>query len=69
MGKSRKHRVALDITFSRPLTDGEAVRAAKLVLDGLDLDARPVYATPRHQLYMDKLAVKSARARAAERLR
>lgn len=71
--KRRKHRLVLEVTISKPLTDDDAVRGLRLVLSRLDLDASPIWSTDNSP-YVDKIEVKSygrvvsARARVGHRL-
>jgi hypothetical protein len=56
--KHRKHRVVVEITTSRPVSDREAVSALKLVLIRTDKYAFPIWQNDG-QIYIDKLDVKS----------
>jgi hypothetical protein len=56
--KHRKHRVVVEITTSRPVSDREAVSALKLVLERTDRYAFPIWQKDG-QIYIDNLDVKS----------
>jgi hypothetical protein len=56
--KQRKHRVVVEITTSRPVSDRDAVSALTMLLDLMDKEARPIW-QHRSPVYVDKLDVKS----------
>ena len=56
--KRKKHRLVIEVTTSKALTEADAVRGLQLVLDRVDTDAQPIWlhdASP----YIDKLTVKA----------
>lgn len=52
----KKHRLVIEVTFSRPVTAKEAAQGTSLVLDErLDLQAKPVWAS-EPTIYIDKIS-------------
>ena len=56
--KKRKHRVVVELTTSKPITEKEAVLAMQLLHQRIDLDQAPIWANALN-IYADKLAAKS----------
>lgn len=56
--KKRKHRVVVEVTFSKPVTDREAVQGAGLLIERIDKDANPVWSNALG-IYAVKLTAKS----------
>lgn len=55
----RKHRVIVEITTSKPLTEKDSVQALQLTLDSrLDLQRQPIWAYDNSP-YINKLRVKA----------
>jgi len=54
--KQRKHRVVVDVTLNKPVTQKAATMAVALLLGEIDLDAKPIYTTGN--LYVDRLRAK-----------
>lgn len=57
--RRKKIRVFVDVTFNEALTLREGAYALRLLLERLDLDARPIYLTGN--LYANRLDVKETK--------
>ena len=66
MNDKRKHRVVVEVTFSKPVSDHDAVWLLKAGLERIDTQAAPVRYVAQG-VYINKLDAKSfARVMAAE---
>ena len=54
----RKHRLVIEVTFNRELTDDKAVKGARLLLDHLNHLSKPIWANAS-DVYVEKIVVKS----------
>jgi hypothetical protein len=58
--KKRKHRVVIELTTSKPISDREAVCAVVLMLDQMDKETRFLPIWQKHpDIYIDNIDVKS----------
>lgn len=60
MTLARKHKVLVEVTFSKPVTDHDAVLGVNLMLERVELDQRPVWDNALN-IYVDKWRGKSLR--------
>lgn len=56
--KRCKNRLVVEITTSKPLTPKEAQSALSLLLDRIDLEAKPIWPHGDDSNYAEKLVVK-----------
>lgn len=56
--KKRKHRLVIEVTVTRPITELHAASGLRNVLDDLDLQRRPMWITAPPN-YVEKLEVKT----------
>ena len=54
--KRKKHRLVVDLTVNKPITDREAVRELGLITDRMDLEAA---SSRNNDVYAEKISVKS----------
>ncbi len=69
MPLKRKHRVVVELTTSKAIDAQDAVRAMLILIQRIDLGAKPIWAN-NSNIYADKLTAKNfdrvARAEAAK---
>lgn len=53
MTLARKHKVIVEVTFNKPLTDHDAVKGVNRMLERIDLDQKPVWDNALN-IYVDK---------------
>ena len=56
--QKRKHTLVVEMTLSQAVTDTDAVRALRVLLDRIDKEAKPVWANDRG-VYAEKFIAKS----------